>query len=144
MKRTILVVDDQQDIARALMARLRTLGFEVILASDSIKACAIAQKEMPSLIILDTLIPGGGGFSVAERLAERLKVSPATRHIPIIFLTGVPGGEERAYRAGACSYLLKPCHPSLLLNEIAKALEAEERPLVTDTHGNLEMSPLPA
>jgi CheY-like chemotaxis protein len=107
----------------------------VILASDSVQASALAHKEMPNLIILDTLIPGGGGFVVAERLM----VSPTTRHIPIIFMTGIPGGEERAYRTGACSYLMKPCNPFLLLGEIAKAL-TDEKQLIGNAIGNMGMS----
>jgi DNA-binding response OmpR family regulator len=61
VKRRILIVDDQQDIAKALKARLRTIGFEVILAPDSVQAYTLAHKEMPNLIILDTLIPEGAG-----------------------------------------------------------------------------------
>jgi len=67
-------------------------------------------------------------------------VSPATRHIPIIFLTGVPGGKERAYRTGACSYLMQPCNPSLLLSEIEKALETNEKQLIGNTIGNMGRS----
>ena len=65
------------------------------------------------------MIPGGGGFVVAERL----KQSQNTHHIPIIFLTGISGGEERAYKVGATGYLMKPYHPDELLETIHKALE---------------------
>ena len=119
MKRKILVVDDEEDIAKALKVRLKSSGYEVVLASDMLQAYTSAHKEKPDLIILDIFIPGGGGFL----LTERLKVSPITRHIPIIFLTGVTGGEERAYRMGACSYLMKPFDPTILLDEIKKAIK---------------------
>jgi putative two-component system response regulator len=140
MKTKILVVDNERDIAKALKVRLKTSGYDVILASDSIQAYVMAHKEMPDLIILETFIPGGGGFIVAERL----KGSVTTRHIPIIFLTEISGGEKRAYRLGACSYLMKPYDPSVLLGEITKALEADERQSLGPTGENMRISPLPA
>jgi DNA-binding response OmpR family regulator len=118
-KRKVLVVDDEQDVAKALMARLKANGFNVVLAHDSVQAFTIANQEKPDLIILDIMIPGGGGFVVAERLKE----SHATYRIPIIFLTGIPGGEERASKIGASGYVMKPYHPEELLETIRRALE---------------------
>jgi DNA-binding response OmpR family regulator len=135
MKKKILVVDDEMDIAKALKIRLRSNGYDVVLASDSVEAYTSAHKERPDLIILDIFIPGGGGFVIAERL----KMSAATSHIPIIFLTGIPGGEERANRVGASSYLLKPYNPSVLLDAIKKALETEGRQTM-DTAGMPSLS----
>ncbi len=138
MKSKILVVDDEQDLAKALKFRLKTSGYDVILAFDSVQAYTLAHKEMPNLIILDVFIPGGGGFIVCERLKE----SATTRHIPIIFLTGIPGGEERAYQAGACSYMTKPYNPSILLEEIKMALEPNRRQTLGTIKGEREMAPL--
>jgi len=83
----------------------------------------MANKERPDLIILDIMIPGGGGFVVAERL----KQSTATHHIPIIILTGISGGEERAYKVGASGYVMKPYHPEKLLETINNALDISRR-----------------
>jgi len=80
-KGKILVVDDEQDVAKALKIRLKANGYSVLIASDSVQAFIMANKEKPDLIILDIMIPGGGGFVVAERL----KQSSVTHHIPIIF-----------------------------------------------------------
>jgi DNA-binding response OmpR family regulator len=118
-KRKVLVVDDEQDVAEALKVRLKANGFNVVLASDSVQAFTMANKERPDLIILDIMLPGGGGFVVAERL----KQSQVTHRIPIIFLTGIPGGEERAYTLGASGYVMKPYHPDELLETIQRALE---------------------
>ena len=123
VKKKILVVDDEEDVARALKIRLKANGYHVVLASDSVQAFSMANKEKPNLIILDIMIPGGGGFVVAERL----KQSTATHHIPIIFLTGISGGEERAYKVGASGYLMKPYHPEKLLETIHNALEINGR-----------------
>ena len=123
VKKKILVVDDEEDVARALKIRLKANGYHVVLASDSVQAFSMANKEKPNLIILDIMIPGGGGFVVAERL----KQSTATHDIPIIFLTGISGGEERAYKVGASGYLMKPYHPEKLLETIHNALEVNGR-----------------
>ena len=118
-KQTILVVDDEQDMVKALKVRLKVNGYHVILASDTVQAFTIANQENPDLILLDIMIPGGGGFVVAERL----KQSAATHHIPIVFLTGIPGGEERAYKLGASAYVMKPYQPEELMETIHHALE---------------------
>lgn len=123
VKKKILVVDDEEDVVKALKVRLKANGYNVVLASDSIQAFTMANKEKPDLIILDIMIPGGGGFVVAERL----KQSTATRPIPIIFLTGISGGEERAYKTGASGYVMKPYQPEKLLEAINNALEIDER-----------------
>ena len=123
VKKKILVVDDEEDVAKALKVRLKANGYHVVLAFDSVQAFTMATKERPDLIILDIMIPGGGGFVVAERL----KQSTATHHIPIIILTGISGGEERAYKVGASGYVMKPYHPEKLLETINNALDINRR-----------------
>jgi len=123
VKKKILVVDDEEDVAKALKVRLKANGYHVVLAFDSVQAFTMADKERPDLIILDIMIPGGGGFVVAERL----KQSTATHHIPIIILTGISGGEERAYKVGASGYVMKPYHPEKLLETINNALDISRR-----------------
>jgi len=122
-KQTILVVDDEPDVLKALKLRLKANGYQVVFASDTVEAFTIANQENPDLILLDIMIPGGGGFVVAERL----KQSAATHHIPIIFLTGIPGGEERAYKLGASGYIMKPYQPEELIESIHHALETGRR-----------------
>ena len=122
-KEKILVVDDEQDVAKALKVRLKANGYSVVLAYDSVQAFTMANQEKPDLIILDIMIPGGGGFVVAERLRQ----SQMTHRIPIIFLTGIPGGEERAFKLGALGYLMKPYQPEELLGTIRSALQINRR-----------------
>jgi len=118
-KSKVLVVDDEADFAKALKVRLKANGYDVVLANDSIQAIMMACQEKPDLIILDIMIPGEDGFVVTERL----KQSQATQYIPIIFLTGIPGGERRAHKLGASAYVMKPYHPDQLLETVHKALE---------------------
>jgi CheY-like chemotaxis protein len=131
-KRKVLVVDDEEDFAKALKIRLKANGYDVVLAHDSIQAIMMASQEKPDLIILDIMIPGEDGFGVTERL----KQAEATRPIPVIFLTGVPGGEERAYKSGANGYIMKPYDPEELLETMHEALEikgAQTRQKVRET-----------
>ena len=121
-KGKVLVVDDEHDFSKALKIRLKTRGYDVVLAYDSLQAILIANQEKPDLIILDIIIPGENGFIVTERL----KQSQATRHIPILFLTGIPGGEGRALKLGSSGYIMKPYHPEKLLETIQKTLEIKE------------------
>ncbi len=123
-KRKVLVVDDEEDFAKALKVRLKANRYDVVLAHDSIQAMMMADQEKPDLIILDIFLPGEDGFSISERL----KQTEATRRIPIIFLTGVPGGEGRAYRSGASGYVMKPYQPERLLETIHRVLERKEAP----------------
>ncbi len=122
VKTKVLVVDDEEDFAKALKVRLNANGYNVMSAHDSIQAIRMANQEKPDLILLDIIIPGEDGFSVTERL----KQSQATQHIPIVFLTGIPGGETRAHQLGASAYIMKPYHPEKLLEIIRKALEIKE------------------
>jgi two-component system alkaline phosphatase synthesis response regulator PhoP len=118
-KAKVLVIEDEPDVSKALRIRLKANGYDVVSASDSIEGVTLANKEKPDLIILDVMIPGGGGFAVAERL----KQSVETWDIPMIFLTGIPGTEEMAYKVGARFYFRKPYNPTELLNAIKMALE---------------------
>jgi DNA-binding response OmpR family regulator len=122
-KTKVLVVDDEEDFAKALKVRLKANGYDVVLAHDSMQAMMMVNLEKPDLILLDIMIPGEDGFFVTEQL----KQSRATRHIPILFLTGVPGGERRAHQLGASGYIMKPYHPEMLLETIHKALELRRR-----------------
>ena len=61
----ILLIDYEKDFARALKIRLKGSGYEVVLAFDSIQGIVMAKKEQPQLIILEMMIPGGGGFALA-------------------------------------------------------------------------------
>ena len=98
---------------------MKASGYDVLTAADSIQGMTMARNDKPDLIILDIMIPGGGGFAVAERLRQ----APDTRDIPFLVLTGIPGTEEKAYQAGAAFYLKKPYNAEELLDAIKKVLE---------------------
>ncbi|MGO8988146.1 MAG: response regulator [bacterium] len=122
-KKKVLIVDDERDIVKVLMIRLRGAGYEVVTAFDGAQAIFVAHKEKPDLIILDIRMPAGDGFSVVEKL----KHSTDTFSIPVIFLTGGPerDSEEKAMTLGARFYIKKPYDPEELLDAVKRALEKD-------------------
>ena len=82
MRTKILVVDNEQDFSKALKVRLKTSGYDVILAFDSVQAYVMAHKESPDLIILETFIPGRGRLH-RRRTAEGVCHNPThPDHLP--------------------------------------------------------------
>lgn len=120
-RKKILVVDDERDIVKALMIRLKAAGCDVVSAFDGAQGIFMAHKEKPDLIIRDIRMPAGDGFSVADKL----KRSMHTFTIPIIFLTGSPetDAQERAMGLGARFYIKKPYDPEELLDAVKRAME---------------------
>jgi len=120
MKQKILVVDDDPDLLRALRLRLRANNYDVATASDGYAAIASAQKEKPSLIILDLGLPFGDGVV----LLDRLQNSDALSGIPVIVLSARDPqmNEERALKAGAAAFFQKPADNDELLNVIRVSL----------------------
>jgi len=116
----ILVVEDDMKTARALAIRLKAEGFQPIVAYDALTALASATKHLPDLILLDLMLPLGGGFSTIERLQS----IPETVAIPFIVVTA---GKEldlrrRARELGAVGFFDKPYDPQRLLAAIRTQL----------------------
>jgi DNA-binding response OmpR family regulator len=125
-KKKILVIDDMPNIVTMVKARLEASGYEVIAALDGQQGLAYAYSEKPDLIILDIVMPAGGGYSVYTRL----KMSPKTRSVPVIFLTAkdTPEDVARAHKLGAQYYVQKPYKPQMLLGTVKKVLESSVPP----------------
>ena len=101
----ILVVDDEQDICEILQYNLETEGFEVVTAHSAEEAFQLPLHEF-SLILLDVMMGEMSGF----QMARRLKDSPATAQIPIIFITALDGEDHlvKGLNIGADDYIAKP------------------------------------
>ena len=97
-KPKILVVDDDPDLVRALRLRLRANNYEVSTASDGYAAIASAQKDRPSLIILDLGLPVGDGFVVLDRLQS----SDVLSGIPVIVLSARSSSQRATGTEGRC------------------------------------------
>jgi CheY-like chemotaxis protein len=120
----ILIVDDDPDLTRALARRLSKCGAETITASNGVEAYRLAVKERPNVIIADYVMPEGGG----HYLMWRLKSTEATKHIPIIMITGQrfesgvdnPVERESTGRSGAVAFLRKPLDTDALFKALSQ------------------------
>jgi len=115
-KASILVVDDTPDNLLLIGSLLKEL-YTVRVANDGDKALRIAGGDHPpDLILLDIMMPVMDGYEVCRRL----KAAPATRHIPVIFLTVMAAeeNEEAGLKLGAVDYIAKPISPPILLARI--------------------------
>ena len=115
MKR-ILIVEDDEHVAKALRVRLEAQGHRVVNAFDAVEAMNAASAERPDVVVLDINLPGGNGLMVAERLlAQR-----ATTDLPIVFITAGSQARlrERAAELSAVAFLHKPFEAVELLDAI--------------------------
>jgi len=122
---TILVADDDEDL-RALLARALGTQYEVKLAADGGDALTLAaQQPPPDLVLLDVNMPGATGFEVCQVLKE----DPATAQIPVIFLTSKSESADQVegLDLGAVDYLTKPINGKLLLARVRTHLALANR-----------------
>ena len=126
----ILVVDDEQDICEILQYNLETEGFEVVTANSAEEALRLPLHEM-SLILLDVMMGEMSGF----QMARRLKDSPATAQIPIIFITALDGEDNlvKGLNIGADDYIVKP----LSMKEVKARVRAVLRRTFAIDHSSL-------
>jgi DNA-binding response OmpR family regulator len=120
-----LLIDDEPEAVGALLAAMRGHGWRVSLATDAVQGCRRAELLAPDLILLDVRMPDMDGFAVCRRLRE----SPRTSGIPIVFLTTADAPEERlgGLTVGAVDYILKTCMPAELLARVQIHLELARR-----------------
>ena len=120
MRKTILVVEDDIDLAELLRFNLDHAGFAVEAATDGSDALKKSRSLLPDLILLDLMLPELDGFAVCEILRRDAR----TAKIPIIILTAMPGELARVagIGSGADDYVTKPFSPKYLLTRIESAL----------------------
>ena len=117
MPKTLLLVDDDEDLLAALTAFLSKNGYAVITAPTGEEGLKVARERRPDLLVLDVRMPGMSGYA----LCAALKQEDQTFDTPVIFLSGhgEAGDMLRGYYAGAHDYLVKPVDKDDLLRKIA-------------------------
>ena len=117
-EKTILVVDDSPTDLSLMTSPLQEQGFRVITAQDGEEALEMAEKEMPSLIVLDVVLPKKNGFQVCRQL----KTTPQTEGIKILLLTSKTQDSDRFWglKQGADEYMTKPFSDEEYLNMIGR------------------------
>jgi len=118
--KTVLVVDDEQDILDLVRFRLEHDGYRVLTASDGQTGLTLAQQERPDLCILDVMMPKLSGLEVLARL----RADPATAATRVILLTarGQDADVDRGFELGAQDYVTKPFSPKELRRRVQAQL----------------------
>ena len=119
-ERKILYVEDNEYNRKIVRQLLRRSSCRLIEAADGEAGVALAQQDLPDLILMDVQLPKMSGLDATRRL----KADALTSHIPIIVITSyaLSGDREKAMQAGASSYLAKPYSPSELLAMVKQFL----------------------
>jgi len=119
MGKKILIVDDELDLLKVTLLRLKKTGYEVFGGVDGQEALNLARQIIPDLIILDVYLPVINGDDVAKRL----KKDDELKHIPIILISANPMTlDERVMECGADGYLAKPYEHDELIGMVKKVL----------------------
>ena len=113
MRDRVLVVEDEKDVRELLRLNLKAGGFDVLEAHNGAEGLAIAKAELPSVVILDLMMPEMNGMEVCRALRR----NPATSRIPILMLTAksTEGDKVAGLEVGADDYVTKPFSPRELL-----------------------------
>jgi two-component system phosphate regulon response regulator PhoB len=123
MKAKILVVDDEPDAVELIQFNLKSAGYDVASASDGAEALKKARALLPSLIVLDLMLPEVDGLEVCKILRR----DPLTSGIPIVMLTAKAGEVDRVLglELGADDYVTKPFSPRELVLRIKRLLRKD-------------------
>jgi len=118
----ILIADDEPDIRELVALILELDDHEVLQARDGQEAVEKTRAEQPDLILMDVRMPRLTGYEACELL----KADPATRDIPVVFLSakGQVGEVKAGYQAGAAAYLVKPFDAEELLTLVQRLLSS--------------------
>lgn len=121
---TILVIDDETVLLRNVRDALELEGYNVLAAEDGLRGIKVATEHLPNLVICDLAMPILDGFTVHQELRTHAE----TRHIPLIFITGMRDVAEvnRMLEARDQDYLFKPFTLDELLSAVRKHLESAE------------------
>jgi DNA-binding response OmpR family regulator len=135
MQQSILIVEDDSDIAEGLHYNLRREGFRPVIAESGEKGLRIAldERTVPALILLDIMLPGMSGLE----LCRRLRREPATENVPVIMLTAKAAEAEKiaGLEIGADDYIVKPFSVKEVIARVRAVLrraDKEESPKYGD------------
>jgi DNA-binding response OmpR family regulator len=127
VKQTIFAVEDDNDISRLVRHHLEGAGYAVRAFASASGVVAEAEKQPPSLFLLDIMIPGGDGLELCRRIRQTSSIAM----VPVIFLTARISESDKVIglELGADDYIPKPFSPRELVARIRAVLRRFERPL---------------
>jgi len=121
----VLVIDDERAIRLLCRVNLAASGMEVLEADNGRAGLELARTERPDLVLLDVMMPGVDGWTVARELAA----SEETRDIPVVFLTARADRADKRLgeQLGGVGYLVKPFDPVSIGDFVENVLSRLER-----------------
>ena len=127
MSQVIFVLEDDADIRRLVQYQLEGAGYTVHAYPALGTIMQDAERQRPSLFLLDIMVPGGDGLDLCRRLRQNLMLAS----VPIIFLTARAGENDRVHglELGADDYITKPFAMRELLARVKAVLRRFERPV---------------
>ncbi|MFO6419723.1 response regulator [Hylemonella sp. W303a] len=127
----ILLIDDEPEALRSLVALIRQQGWQVSLAAEPHRGHLRALALQPDLIVLDISMPGMDGMA----LLRRLRAAPETQDIPVIFLSAQHAADQRlaGLTQGGVDYVTKPFEPQEVLARIRIHMQLARRAKVKPT-----------
>ena len=129
----LLLVEDDASVRQIVMLQLSLVGYDVRAAEDAGQARRMMEEKTPDLAILDIMLPGEDGFSLAGTMMEQA--------VPVLFLTAKTAVSDRVrgLRMGAEDYMLKPCEPEELLARVENILRRTKNEQTCFVFGALEV-----
>ena len=126
-KKILLVVDDSPTAIMWHRLMLEDEGYEVLTAADGAEGVEVARKQLPSLVLLDVIMPRMNGFEACRALRD----DERTRDIPVLMITTRSEMQNvlKGYESGANEYITKPVDRSELVTKVRSYLDRPETSL---------------
>ncbi len=114
----VLVVDDSREVAMSIKVLLEAADFRVAIASNALECVRLARTERPAVILLDILMPGMDGATVAGVMHDTTEL----QRIPVVLLSALPEDQiqEKVRESGAEGYVAKPFRKEGLLEMVRR------------------------
>lgn len=127
----ILIIDDDPSIVELIKVNLEIQGHTIFTANDGLTGIALAQQEIPDLIILDLMMPGTDGFTTCQRIRQIENI----KEIPVLMLTALSSTNDKVqgFNSGGDDYLTKPFELPELYVRVKALLRRSGKTNVTTT-----------
>ncbi len=125
-KKTILLIEDEEDIAALIKLQAEISGYKLHVETDGINGLKAVERERPDLVVLDIMLPGMNGLDVCRKI----KTNAELKNIPVIIISAKSGELDvvLGLELGADDYVAKPFSPKVLFSRVKAVLRREKEP----------------
>ena len=144
MPKRVLLVEDEPDVARLLVFNLEQAGYQVTHVERGLEALARARAELPTVVVLDVMLPDMTGFDVCRRL----RAEPETEDLGVLMLTARSDPDDRitGLEVGADDYVVKPFVVREVILRVtalaSRIAERRQRQVTTPPTTTIKLGPL--